>query len=232
MMSSSFVDVSGIRLELNRCGQGRPLLLLCSEEMLELEAPILKSLAQQYELIIPSPPGFGRSERPEWVSSPDDIAYIYLDLVETLGLKDVVVLGLSLGGWIAAEMATKDDSFISKLVLVGPYGVKVGGPTDRDIADIWMLPPEEVLRRKWFDPTKGTRDFKSMPEDTLAIVARNNESFARFCWEPYMHNPKLQHRLHRVKVPTLVVSGADDGITSPEYGRNYAKLIPGAEMAI
>jgi len=232
MMSSSFVDVSGIRLELNRCGQGRPLLMLCSEEMLELEAPILKSLAQQYELIIPSPPGFGRSERPEWVSSPDDIAYIYLDLVETLGLKDAIVLGFSLGGWIAAEMATKHDSFISQLILVSPYGVKFGAPTDRDVADIWMLHPDDVLRRKWFDAAKGTRDFKSMPQDALAIIARNNESFARFCWEPYMHNPKLQHRLHRVKVPTLVVSGAGDGITSPEYGRNYAKLIPGAEMAI
>jgi pimeloyl-ACP methyl ester carboxylesterase len=121
---------------------------------------------------------------------------------------------------------------MSKLILVSPYGVKFGGPTDRDIADIWILPPDEVLRRKWFDPVKGTSDFKSMPEDALAIVARNNESFARFCWEPYMHNPKLQHRLGRVKVPTLLVSGPDDGITSPEYGRNYAKLIPGAEVAI
>jgi pimeloyl-ACP methyl ester carboxylesterase len=231
-MSSSIVDVSGLRLELNRCGQGRSLLMLCSEEALELEAPVLETLAKEYEIIIPSPPGFGRSERPDWVSSPDDIAYVYLDLVETLGLTDVIVLGFSLGGWIAAEMATKDDSFISKLVLIGPYGVKFGGPTDRDIADIWILPPDEVLRRKWFDTAKGARDFKAMPEDALAIVARNNESFARFCWEPYMYNPKLQHRLHRVKVPTLVVSGEGDGITSPEYGRNYAKLIPGAEVAI
>jgi pimeloyl-ACP methyl ester carboxylesterase len=231
-MSSSFVDVSGIRLELNRCGQGKPLLMLCSEEMLELDAPIVEELAAKHELIIPSPPGFGRSERPDWVSSPDDIAYVYLDLIETLGLKDAVVLGFSLGGWIAAEMASKDDSFISKLILVSPYGVKFGGPTDRDIADIWMLPPDDVLRRKWFDPAKGTCDFKSMPEDALAIVARNNESFARFCWEPYMHNPKLQHRLHRVKVPTLVVSGKADGITPPGYGRMYAKLIAGADVAI
>jgi pimeloyl-ACP methyl ester carboxylesterase len=231
-MSSSIVDVSGIRLELNRCGQGRPLLMLCSEEALELETPMLEALAQTFEVIIPSPPGFGRSERPDWVSSPDDIAYVYLDLVETLGLTDVIVLSFSLGGWIAAEMATKDDGFISKLVLVGPYGVKFGGPTDRDIADIWILPPDEVLRRKWFDPAKGTREFKSMPEDALAIVARNNESFARFCWEPYMHNAQLQHRLHRVKVPTLIVSGAGDGITPPAYGRNYANLIAGAEVAI
>jgi pimeloyl-ACP methyl ester carboxylesterase len=231
-MLISFMDVSGVRLEVDRRGKGKPLLMLYSEEALELDAPVLETLAKQYELIIPSPPGFARSERPDWVSSPDDISYVYLDLVETLGLKDVLVLGFSLGGWVAAEMATKDDSFISKLVLVTPYGVKFGGPTDRDIADIWILPPDEVLRRKWFDPAKGARDFKSTPEDALAIIARNNESFARFCWEPYMHNPKLQHRLHRVKVPTLLVCGANDGITSPEYTAKYAKLIPGAEMAI
>jgi pimeloyl-ACP methyl ester carboxylesterase len=231
-MTSSFVDLTGVRLELNRLGQGAPLLMLCSEEALELDAPILETLAKQYELIIPSPPGFGHSERPEWVSSPDDISYLYLDLVDKLGLDDIVVLGASLGGWIAAEMATKDDSFISKLVLVSPYGVKFGGPTERDIADIWMLPAGEVLQRRWFDPAKGIRDFKSMPEDALAIVARNSESFARFCWEPYMHNPKLPHRLHRMKVPTLILCGANDGITPPSYGSKYAKLIAGAEMAI
>jgi pimeloyl-ACP methyl ester carboxylesterase len=229
-MISSFVDLNGVRLEMNRLGEGRPLLLLYSEEALELDAPVLQSLAKEHQLIIPSPPGFGRSERPDWVTGPDDISYLYLDLVERLAINDVVVIGISLGGWIAAEMATKDDSFIAKLVLVSPNGVKFGGPTEREIADIWMLPPDEVLQRKWADPAKGTRDFKAMSEDALAIVARNNETFARFCWEPYMHNPRLQHRLHRVQVPTLVVCGADDGITSASYAAKYAGLIPGSEM--
>ena len=114
-MISSLVDLPGVRLEVKRVGQGRPLLLLCSEESLELEAPLLQSLAGKYEVIIPSPPGFGRSERPEWVTGPDDISYFYLDLVEKLALEKAVVVGASFGGWIAAEMATKDDSFISKL---------------------------------------------------------------------------------------------------------------------
>jgi pimeloyl-ACP methyl ester carboxylesterase len=231
-MSSSFVDVSGIRLELNRFGQGPPVLLLHSEEPLELDAPFVADLAKHYELIIPSPPGFGRSDRPDWVSSPDDIAYVYLALVDKLGFTDLAVLGLSLGGWIAAEMATKDGGAFGKMILTCPYGVKFGGATDRDIADIWMLPPAEVSRRKWFDPAKGEHDFKSMPEDVLAIVARNNESFARFCWEPYMHNPKLKHRLQRVRVPTLFLWGADDGITSPDYGTRYAALVAGAGMAV
>jgi pimeloyl-ACP methyl ester carboxylesterase len=221
-----------LKLEIERQGKGPPLLMLCGEEALEREAPFLDELTSRYEVIIPSPPGFGRSTRPDWITHPDDIAYMVLDVVDDLGLKNVPVIGFSFGGWIAAEMATKDDSFISKLVLVDPYGIKTGKPTDREIADIWLLPPDEVMARKWHAPAKGKRDFPSMPEDTLAIVARNNESFARFGWEPYLHNPKLKHRLHRIKVPTLLVWGANDGIVTPQYGEAFRKLIPGAKLAV
>ncbi len=219
-------------LEVDRRGSGPPLLLLYGEEALEVKAPFVDELAKSFEVIIPSPPGFGRSTRPDWITCPDDIAYMYLDLIDGLGLQSIPVVGCSFGGWIAAEMATKDDSFISKLVLVAPYGIKIGRPTERDIADIWLLHPDEVARLKWVDPAQGVRDFKSMSEDELTIVARNMESFARFCWEPYMHNPKLKHRLHRIKVPTLLVWGEQDGIVTTRYGKAYRDLIPNATLAV
>jgi pimeloyl-ACP methyl ester carboxylesterase len=222
------INISDMKIDLERRGRGEPLLLFYGEEALELEAPFLDELAAKYEVLIPSPPGFGASERPDWISNVDDIAYIYLDLIEQLGIKKAPVVGFSLGGWIAAEMATKDDSFISKMVLVDPYGVKVGTPSDRDIADIWSLHPAEVVRRKWHDAEKGKRDFPSMTEEKLTVVARNVESLARFCWDPYMHNPKLKRRLHRIQVPTLLLWGENDGIVTPAYGKAYAELIPGA----
>jgi pimeloyl-ACP methyl ester carboxylesterase len=228
----TFEDLAGIRIELERRGRGAPLLLLYSEEALELEAPFLADLARDHELIIPSPPGFGKSDRPDWMTSPDDIAYVYLDLIEKLQLGKCPVLGFSLGGWIALQMAIKDDSRIAKLVLVDCYGVKIGGPTDRDVQDVWTLHPDKVAALKWADPQRGKRDFASMSEDELAIVARNIESFARFCWEPYMHDPKLKHRLHRVAVPTLFIWGARDGIMTPDYGRAFSKLIAGAQFAV
>jgi pimeloyl-ACP methyl ester carboxylesterase len=228
---TNLVRISGLELELERRGRGAPLLVLYGEEALELEAPILAELAKDHELIIPSPPGFGKSERPDWIESPDDISYVYLDLLETLGLGKVPAIGFSLGGWITLEMAAKDDGFFSKLVLVDPYGVKIGGPTDRDIADIWTLHPKKVAALKWFDQDKGRRDFTAMSDGKLTIVARNNESFARFCWDPYMHNPKLRRFLHRVRVPTLFVWGEHDGIVTPDYGRAYSRLIPGAGFA-
>jgi pimeloyl-ACP methyl ester carboxylesterase len=223
--------VAGIRLELRRVGSGRPLLLLHSEEALECEPPFLDLLTADRELVIPSPPGFGRSERPDWVSAPDDIAYVYLELLDRLKLGSIDVLGCSFGGWIALEMATKEPAVFSRLALVAPYGAKFGGPFECDIADIWMLPPAEVIKRKWFDPNKGGRDYKAVPEDELSIIARNNESFARFCWEPYMHNPKLKHRLGRVKAETLFIWGENDGIVTPAYGRAFAEHVPGASFA-
>lgn len=228
---SSLLRVSGMELELERRGRGDPLLVFYGEEGLELEAPALAELARDHELVIPSPPGFGRSERPDWIESPDDISYIYLDLLERLGFDKVPAIGFSLGGWLALEMATKDDSFFSKLVLVDPYGVKIGGPMDRDIEDVWNIHPERVAQLKWFDPEKGKRDFTAMPEHELAIIARNSESFARFCWDPCMHNPKLARRLHRVRVPTLFVWGENDGIVTPDYGRAYSRMIPRAEFS-
>jgi pimeloyl-ACP methyl ester carboxylesterase len=230
--TTGFETLSGTKIEVERRGQGTPMLVLYGEEALELDAPFLEELAQDHELIIPSPPGFGRSERPDWITSPDDIAYIYLDLIEKLTITKAPVLGFSLGGWIAAEMATKSSAFLSKLVLVGAFGIKPGGPFDRDIQDVWALPPDRVTVLKWSDTAKAKRDFASMSDEQLTIVARNAESFARFCWEPYMYNPKLKHRLHRIAAPTLLVWGANDGIVTPEYGKAYSSLIPGAQLAL
>ena len=221
-----------LRLEVERRGKGPPLLLLYGEEALELEAPFLDELARDFEVIIPSPPGFGQSTRPDWITCPDDIAYMYLALVDDLKLRDIPLVGFSLGGWIAAEMASKNDNFISKLVLVDPYGIKIGKPTDRDIADIWLLPPDEVTARKWHDVANAKRDFPAMQEEKLTVIARNAESFARFCWEPYMHNPKLKQRLHRIKAPTLLIWGENDGIVTPRYGKAYRDLIPDARLTV
>ena len=116
--------------------------------------------------------------------------------------------------------------------MVAPYGIKVGDRPIANIADIYLLHPDEVMRRTWCDPQTGQRDYKALPEDELLVIARNRESLARFCWEPFMHDPKLVHRLHRIRVPALVVAGEADGITAPAYGRAFAGLIPNARFAV
>ncbi|MDF2116795.1 alpha/beta hydrolase [Roseiarcaceae bacterium H3SJ34-1] len=226
-----FLKLGGVDIEVGMQGAGSPVLVLAGEEQLENTLPLIGELAKSHQVVVPSAPGFGKSARPDWMTNPDDIAYLYLDLIDAMALKSLAVVGFSLGGWIAAEMAVKNDRAFSKLALVDPYGVKIGGPFDVDIQDIWTSHPDKVAALKWYDRTKGERDFTKMSDDELSIVARNIESFARFCWDPYMHNPKLKQRLHRIKTPTLFIWGENDGIVTPAYGKAYAGLVPGAKFA-
>ncbi len=231
MSASDYKTVQGAKLEIERLGQGAPLLLLLSEEeQLDMASPFVAGLAEKHSIIAPHYPGFGRSERPEWVSSPDDIAYMLLDLLDAEGLRNIPVVGLSLGGWIALEMAVKDRGVFSKIALVDPLGVKHGGPFERDIQDIWTSLPSKVSAWKWRDAEKSKRDFATMREELVSIHARNIESFARFCWDPYMHNPKLKRRLHRVTAPALVLWGENDGVVTTSYGRAYAEALPKAKF--
>ena len=226
------MSLPGVELALERRGSGPPLLLLASEEAeLDLASPFLEGLGHGRELIIPHAPGFQGSSRPEWIASPDDIAYLYLDMLDALALGPLPVVGLSLGGWIALEMAIKDRRCFSKMALVDPYGVKLGGPFDRDAQDIWTLHPAKVAHLKWSDPEAAKRDFKALPEERLTLIARNLESFARFCWDPYMHDPKLKRRLHRIGAPTLFLWGEDDGVVTPAHGRACSALVPNARFA-
>ena len=158
------------------------------------------------------------------MSTVDDLSYFYLDLLEQLDLRDVLVVGVGLGGWIAAEIAVKDQSRLSRLVMANAVGVKIGDRETRDIVDIWALMPDEFNALAYFDPKAGERDYKTLPEAESLAAARNREAHARFAWSPYMHNPKLKNRLHRIKLPTLFLWGTADRILSESYGRGYCAL--------
>src|SRR5215475_14774688 len=118
------MTVNGIRLEVVEKGRGRPLLFLHPGIGLDPNAPIIDKLAERARVIAPSHPGFGGSEQPRAFTTVDDLAYFYLDLLDELDLKDAAVVGVSLGGWIAAEMAVKSTQRISRLVLANAVGIK------------------------------------------------------------------------------------------------------------
>ncbi|HEY1364960.1 MAG TPA: alpha/beta hydrolase [Xanthobacteraceae bacterium] len=227
----NFISISGIRIELFEQGRGRPLLFLHPATGIDGNAPVLQRLATRCRVIAPVHPGFGRSELPKGFDSIDDLAYFYLDLSEALSLRDVAIVGVSFGGWLAAEIAIKSTARISHLVLANPVGIKVGGREQRDIADIFAVTEEELLTLAYCDPTVGRRDYKAMPEAELLAASRNREAAARYGWSPYMHDPKLRSRLHRIRVPTLMLWGMSDRILSESYGRAYCAAIPGAIFA-
>ncbi len=223
--------VAGIEIELFERGTGSPVLFLHGAGGVRPDDPFVGLLAQQHRVIAPSHPGFGRSALPDWLDSVDDIAHIHLELMDRLGLRQVDLVGTSIGGWIAAEMATKTPERFSHLVLIGPVGVKTG-PVDRlDVPDIFAIAQDKLQALLYHDPEKFRPDLKALSDEQIAIMARNRETLALLAWEPYMHNPKLKHRLHRVNVPTLFLRGESDGLVSADYLERYARLVPGARIA-
>jgi pimeloyl-ACP methyl ester carboxylesterase len=225
-------EIAGIHIDLIERGQGRPLLFLHPGIGIDAKAPVLDRLAAGARVIAPSHPGFGRSEQPKSMTTVDDLAYFYLDLMEALDLRNVILVGVSFGGWIAAEIAIKSTARIGHLVLADALGIKVGDRETRDIADIFAMTEAQLNDLAYFDPAAQKRDYPAMPEADLIVVARNREAMARYGWSPYMHDPKLKGRLHRIRIPTLVPWGAADRIAAPDYGRAYAAAIPGARFAL
>jgi pimeloyl-ACP methyl ester carboxylesterase len=209
-------------------GEGPPILFLHGAQGFAPEHPYVAPLSERHRLIAPSHPGFGTSSLPDWIDSVDDIAYIHLELLDRLRLDQVDVIGCSIGGWIAAELATKAPKTVRRLVLVGPVGVKTG-PVDRlDVPDIFALPQGDLQKLLFHDPERMRVDPARLSDEQLAISARNRETLALLSWEPYMHNPKLRHRLHRVTAQALFLRGESDGLVSAEYLAAYARLLPNA----
>ena len=218
--------VNGSRIELIDRGQGRPILFLHPHIGLDPSAPVLAMLAEGGRLIAPSHPGFGHSERPAGITTVDDLAYFYLDLMDTLDLRDALVIGVSLGAWIAAAIAVKSTTRMARLVLGNPVGIKVGDRETRDILDIFAMVEGEFLDKAFADPAAGKRDYLAMTDDEVTVAARNREAAALYTWSPYMHDPKLKGRLHRIRVPTLVLWGAADRLVNEPYGRAFCTALP------
>src|SRR6266478_1367428 len=158
------LKVNNIQLEIIDRGEGRPLLFLHPDIGIDPKAPVLDRLAARARLIAPSHPGFGNSEQPRSFTTVDDLAYFYLDLLEHLDLKHVTIVGVSLGGWIAAEMAVKSTQRISHLVLANTVGIKVGDRETRDIADVFAKTEKDLNELVYFDPGTAARDYKTMAD--------------------------------------------------------------------
>ena len=226
------IEVDGIELEVLRRGAGRTLLLLHGMETIPPQARFLDLLARRVAIIAPSSPGFGRSPRPEGFETVYDLVHLYLELLESLPEEKVSLVGFSFGGWLAAEIAVTCGHRLDKLVLVDALGIKISDRETPDILDVFNTHPREVLKRRWHDPAKAAPDFDTMSDEDIVLHARNREALCRYGWHPYMYNPRLKRWLARIKVPTLVLWGAEDGIVTPSYGRAYRALIPGARFAL
>ncbi|MDI5974165.1 alpha/beta hydrolase [Streptomyces sp. SL13] len=187
-------------------------------------AGLATALSEHVYVIAATHPGFDGTERPQWCDSAADLATAYLDLLDTLDLSGVMVIGNSFGGWVAAEMALRDTrGRIGAFTLLNALGVEPGD--EKQITDPRTVPPAQIGELSFVNPAFRP-DFSSFSDEQRAAVGANQKALATYGGEAFTHDPKLRHHLHRVTVPVLVAWGEQDGIATVEYGRAYAASFP------
>jgi pimeloyl-ACP methyl ester carboxylesterase len=222
------VGVRGLNIEVVRHGSGPSLMFLHPHLGLWKSHPFIDALSESFSVCAPSHPGFGASAVSANITSVDDLSYFYLDLLEQWDARDVLLVGASLGGWIALAIAIKDCSRLANIVLIDSAGVHFGMPLDEDIADIFSMSEQEFASRAFSDAGVGKREFGTMTDAELLLSARNREAAARYGWMPCLYDPRLKQNLHRVHSNALVLWGENDRIASVDYGRQLSNALPQA----
>jgi pimeloyl-ACP methyl ester carboxylesterase len=207
-----------LEVTIDQQGVGRPILLLHGGGGPPSMGPLPAALSQDDAVIAPVHPGFAGTPRPEWYVGIDDLALTYLQLLEQRDLHDVLVIGSSVGGWIASEMAVREHKRITGTVLLDAVGINVTGI---ELADFFSLTPQELITYAFHDPAAAP-DPSQMPQAARDIQAANAATLAVYAREPYMHDPKLRRRLALVPTPVAVIWGESDQIAPEPYGRAYA----------
>jgi pimeloyl-ACP methyl ester carboxylesterase len=227
---SQFLEVRGIRTHLRERGSGPPLLMLHGAGGAGPWRPYLDRLAERFRVVFPDPAGFGASDEAPWIEAMDDVVYHYLDLLQMLGIAKAHVVGFSLGGWLAAELAVAHPEVVERLVLVDPAGLLQ--PMAK-LPDLFMLSPDQHARLLFHDPQLGeTAAAEAITTEAITQRVKNMAAFARLSWNPYLVNPKLARRLYRATMPTLVVWGREDRIIPVENAELWPRAIPHARLEI
>lgn len=223
------VEVSGAKIYLRRAGKGTPVVVLHHDIGTLDNVAFYDELAKSHDVIVPHYPGWGKSPRLEWMRHPRDVAVLMQGLKADLGLVQCALVGLGFGGWVAAEMAAMAPREVSKLVLVGAFGIK---PPEGDILDQAIIsyidyPHEFFHERKNFEKYYG-----NVTTDQLEAWDIAREMSFRIAWKPYMYSQQLPHLLGTVKAPALIVWGDDDKVVPVSAAHAYKKALPNARLEI
>ena len=236
-MTASFAEesvrIGETKIQLFKGGSGEPLLLLHGSGGNRGWLRYVQSLAKEFTVYLPTHPGFGASDRPDWIRSIPDLACFYTWFQEEQGLEGARCIGFSMGGWLAAEMAVMCPHSFSKLMLVDPAGIK---PQSGEITDIFIITPAEIAELTFHD-AKQAPEYEEIYGQTptpeqAALAERDREMAVRLCWKPYMHDPRLPSLLPRLRLPTRIVWGREDRMVPVECGQMYQNAIAGSDLVI
>jgi pimeloyl-ACP methyl ester carboxylesterase len=236
------VDAPVGTIQVWRAGSGPTLVYLHSAGG-EYTNPALEQLAESFEVVAPIFPGFAESEGLDQIEGMEDAVFHLLDLWDLLGLDAPPILGLSLGGWLALELATRYPERVGPMVLVNPVGIHLDeapmaemfGRTPGELADMLFADQSYPVAAAMHEMDAFAGDVGRETEIPLEFVLPMWKALgatARLGWDPYLHDPKLRGRLRRITAPTLVVAGAQDGLVPPVYAETFAAEIPGARLVV
>ena len=224
------VSIAGGGLHVARAGTGAPLLVLHHDIGTPERLPFYDALARDFTVLVPSHPGYDKSERPAWMRNVRDVAAVHQWLLAQSDLTDVSVVGLGFGGWIAAEMASLAPRAFRRLVLVGAMGIK---PERGEIADQALVSYIDYVKMGFADLAAYARVFGAEPPTaTLAQWDLNREMTFRIAWKPYMYNPTLPPLLGGVQTETLIVWGRQDRIVPVGVGEQYTRALPKSRLTV
>ncbi|HUN59005.1 MAG TPA: alpha/beta hydrolase [Candidatus Binataceae bacterium] len=215
-------------------GSGTPVVVLHGFDGNPGWLPVYDELARRFTVYAPTHPGFAGSERPPWLESFVDLSRFYLWILQELDLTWTTLLGFSIGGWLAAEIAAMSPATVERLILVDAMGIK---PREGEIADIFLHGSEGTRRLAILDPKQVPNYellFGRKPStEEREATAINREAAIRYCWKPYMHDPALPFLLPRLhKVPSLIVWGKEDRIVPLESAELYRRALRDAKLEL
>ncbi len=217
-------SIGGQTVKVEDRGQG-PVLLFLHGAGGSNWSPMLEHLSREFRVIAPEHPGFGRTQIPEWMMSIGDLAYFYLDLLDNLDLKNVHLVGHSLGGWLSAEIAVRNSARLKSITLMAPAGI---ANPDAPFGDIFAWGPEEAARNQFYSQELAEKRLKATPD--LDIVLQNKAATARLGWSPRLSNPQLKYWIHRINKPTQLVWGRDDKIIPHACNNAWISGIANAKL--
>lgn len=230
--TTTFLTVAGKKTQVTIGGEGPPLLYLHSAGGETDWMPFHEGFAKSFTVYLPAHPGFALSDGLDQIRDIYDYAWHYVDLLEQLGLKNVPIVGFSLGAWIAAELAIVRPELVSSLVLVNAAGVRVEGAP---MGELFVDDFDKMRRLLFFDPDSPAVQLAlptSLEDPRILLWLRAREATARVGWNPYLHNPRLPQHLRRIGCPTLVLWGRQDKLLPLACGQFYADHIPGARLEV